>query len=68
MIITGPAVLGARLSGLGSKMYSSNKQRMQHILNKDLTLPPLPPPPFKKKKIISIVLNLSWDDCNTQKK
>ena len=28
---------------------------------------PSPPPP-KKKKFISIVLNFSWDDCNTQKK
>ena len=31
--------------------------------------PPPPPPPLpKKKKFISIVLNFSWDDCNTQKK
>ena len=49
-------------------MYSSNKQRMQHILNKDLTLTPPPPPPKKKKKIKNIFLNFSWDDCNTQKK
>ena len=30
--------------------------------------PPPPLPPSKKKKFISIVLNFSWDDCNTQKK
>ena len=30
-------------------------------------LPPLPPPP-SKKKFITIVFDLSWDDCNIQEK
>ena len=34
MVITEPAVLSARLVGLGSKLYLSNKQDM---FNKDLT-------------------------------
>ena len=27
-----------------------------------------PPPPQKKKICITVVLDLSWDDCNTQEK
>ena len=29
---------------------------------------PFPPPPHQKKKFITIVFDLSWDDCNIQEK